>query len=146
MLFVWLLFILALLLEGVLTTLPLTLVFLLTYIILRKEESIFLIAFVAGIILDMQALRPLGQSSIVLILILFTVLLYERKYEIRSLPFIIFATFFASLLYVFVFGYSHIFWQASICTTIALISFLLHGFLAKPKAAKYAYKQQAKKR
>ena len=96
------LFLLALIIEGVLTSVPLSFIVLLTFFILKRETYIFYIAFIAGIILDMLSIRPIGITSSYFLVVLFAVLLYERKFEIQTIIFVALASFFGSLGFLFI--------------------------------------------
>ncbi len=132
----WLLFVIAIFFEGTLTTLPLTLIVLMCLMITKQKEMFFLIAFSAGILLDYVAFRPLGLSSIFFIGVLFVALLYERKYEINSFPFILFASFFSSLLYLVVFQASNIFSQAVVSMVFAAGLYWIYRIASKPHSKK----------
>lgn len=92
LLFVVLLF-LSLFLEGTVTTLPLVVVLLLLLMINRREGVVFVLAFISGLLLDILRLQTFGGTSLFLLCFLFLVLLYQRKYEIDSLPFVMIAAF-----------------------------------------------------
>src|SRR4051812_14231819 len=101
----------ALLLEGTITTLPLVLVCLLCLGISRRDVVTFFIAFFVGFFLDVFTLHPIGKTSLFFVIFLFLVSLYQRKYEINSVPFVIVASFIGSLLFLWVFGQKNIFFQ-----------------------------------
>ncbi|MBI2430574.1 MAG: hypothetical protein HYV39_01000 [Candidatus Levybacteria bacterium] len=102
------------LLEGSVTTLPLTFCLLLIFYIFQKDAVIFPISLLAGILLDLLLVRSIGISSIFFILFLFIVFLYERKFEIETVPFVFFASFLGSLGYLWIFGYKDILLQAGV--------------------------------
>lgn len=109
--------------EGTLTTLPLVLIFLLCITVVKKSTLLFFLAFISGLFLDIFTLHPLGMTSIYSLCFLFLVLLYERKYEITSYPFIIVASFVGSLGYLVLFGYKDVLLQAGISILVALVLF-----------------------
>ncbi|MEK7573492.1 MAG: hypothetical protein AAB531_03635 [Patescibacteria group bacterium] len=119
MIFLVLLFLLSLVLQGSVTTIPLVLVLLLNLAIATKKTSVFLIAFLCGVVLDIMLSNPLGQSSIFYLLILATVFLYERKFDVQTFPFVFISSFSGSLIYLIFFDGRFIFLQA---ITSALIS------------------------
>lgn len=96
----WLLLIFVIFTELTYTDLPLTLIFILILAVMKRGEWIFILAFFAGIILDIFSLRSLGQTSIFFLLFVFLVLMYERKYEISTLPFVMITSFFGSFFYL----------------------------------------------
>src|SRR5579859_116016 len=102
--FLFFLLIIATFLEGTVTTLPLVLICLLCLTIFFRNLYLFIAAFFVGILLDAFALRELGETSIFFLLLIFLILLYQRKYEINSYPFVLIASFVGSLLYLLLFG------------------------------------------
>src|SRR5882672_9795610 len=102
-------FFIALFLEGTVTNLPLVFVTLIVLTIAMRNLFLFVLAFFSGIFLDTFALRPLGETSIFLLLCVFLMLLYQRKYEINSYPFVFLASFVGSLIYLLTFGYINAF-------------------------------------
>jgi|ERR1035437_5131136 cell shape-determining protein MreD len=115
---------LALILEVTLTTIPLLFLILLCLIVLFKEKWLFIAAFVLGALFDLLLLKTLGTTSAFLVLFLFLVLLYQSKFEIATGYFVIIASFFGSLLFLFISGYTHlIIIQAILSSIIALVLF-----------------------
>lgn len=113
-------------LEGTVTTLPLVFICLLCLTILIRSSLIFFVAFFAGILLDAFALRSIGATSIFLLLAVFLILLYQRKYEINTFPFVLMASFLGSLLFLILFGYAHVFWLAIVS---AIVASLVYGII-----------------
>ena len=111
--------------EGAVTTLPLILIFLLCATILRKEHSLFPIAFFAGLLLDLLQVRPVGSTSIYFVICLFLVLLYQRKYEIDSYPFVAASGFLASFGFLLFFGGGNIFLQSVLSSCFAVLLYAL---------------------
>ncbi len=89
--------------EGVYWQIPITLIFLLIFFIQTRSNGIFFSAFVAGLVVDVLRVDLIGLRSMFLILFLFVVALYERKFEIRSLPFVFTASVLGSSLYLLIF-------------------------------------------
>ena len=73
------LLIIALILEGTLTALPLVFICLLCLTILMRDQRIFFIAFITGIFLDAFSLRPLGETSIFFLFVVFLIFLYPNN-------------------------------------------------------------------
>ncbi len=95
------------LLEGFLTTIPLVwVILLLGYVWFQKP--FFFYAFMAGMALDLFAVNPLGFRSVLFIGMLLIVTLYERKFEIVTLPFILLASFSGSVVFLWIFNYNEI--------------------------------------
>ena len=112
-------------LEGTLTTLPLVFVCFILLTILLRSPIMFLLAFLAGILLDTFALRALGGTSIFLLTAVLLIMLYQRKYEINSYPFVLISSFLGSLLYLIIFTYQNVFLLAGLSSFIAVILFAI---------------------
>ena len=110
-------------LECVATTLPLLLVFTSIILILRRKLWVFGLAFFGGLILDVLRVHELGVTSIFLVVWLFLVLLYERKYEIATIQFVLASSFFGSLLYLWIFGYKDMLMQAVVSSMVSVALF-----------------------
>lgn len=122
-------------LEGTMTTLPLVFLCLLLVTIFMRNLFLFILAFLAGIFLDAFVLRPIGEASIFLLFIVFLILLYQRKYEINSYPFVMIASFFGSLVFLLLFGYGHAIEQAIISAIIAVFLFIIFRLNIKQVAS-----------
>lgn len=109
--------------EVTLTTLPLLLIIVTVLVILYRDIWVFGAAFLGGIILDSATVRPLGATSMFLVCWLFLILLYERKYNIDSVPFVVVSSFFGGLIFLYVFGYETILLQSIIGSLLALLLF-----------------------
>ncbi len=119
------------LLESSLNVVPLTLLFLLCFTLAQQSALIFPVAFIAGILLDILSVRPLGETGLFYILFLFFILLYQRKYEITTVPFVFFTSFFGCLLFFLIFGFSNLFIQLFLSIVLAILIFLTGSFLRK---------------
>jgi cell shape-determining protein MreD len=108
--------------EGTVTTLPLVVVLLLLLMINRRDGVVFILAFVSGLLLDLLRLQPLGETSLFLLCFLFLVLLYQRKYEIDSLPFVMIAAFIGTV------GFGLV-WSDQEIVVEAIVNALLVAFL-----------------
>jgi cell shape-determining protein MreD len=118
------LLLLALFLEVSLITIPLIFLVLLCFVVIFRENWLFPLAFIFGILFDLLSFKTLGVTSAFLVLILFLVLLYQSKFEITTGYFVIIASFLGSLLFLFLQGYTHlIFVQAVVSSIIALSMF-----------------------
>ncbi len=78
------------------TTLPFFLGFVLVLFITYRSRAIFLLAFVVGLLFDIMTLHPIGLTSLMLLIVLFLASLYQRKFELRTYPFVFFASFFGT--------------------------------------------------
>ena len=115
----------AVLIEGTVISVPIVLAVLLLCYILKRKSSIFILAFVSGIMLDVFGVRTIGASSLFFILFIFLVMLYQRKFEITTYPFVFFSSLVGGSVYLWVFGYNHVVEQAVAGSIIALLMFML---------------------
>lgn len=90
-------------LEGSITTLPLGLLTLILYAVCSKKEVVFLFAFIAGLLVDIMQLRSVGSTEIFFLVNLLIIFLYQRKFEISTLPFTVVALFISSWIYLSIF-------------------------------------------
>ena len=93
-----------------------------------RNLFLFILAFVAGMLLDVFALRQVGQTSIFLLLIVFLLLLYQRKYEINSYPFVLISSFVGSLVFLLLFGYGNVIVLAVLSSVIGVVLFGIRRF------------------
>lgn len=120
----WLILLISVFAQSSVTTIPLVLNVLLVYYIVKKESWVVGAAFFSGFLLDIITLGHLGKSSVFLIIFLFIVMLYERKFEIQTVTFVFFASFFGSLAYFFVLGQSVVVFQAISSALLESVFFL----------------------
>jgi cell shape-determining protein MreD len=111
-------------LEATFTTFPLVFLILLIISIILKKTFIFPIAFFMGLLLDALSVRDIGSESIFFLVFLFLVFLYQKKFEIDTLPFVFLSSFLGSFLYL-IFSNTHNFLvlQSLVCGFLALIFF-----------------------
>ena len=121
----FLLLILSLFLEGTKTIVPLVVVCFVCMVTIMRSSFIFFLAFLSGIILDVFALRTIGGASIFLLIFVFLMLLYRRKYEIYSYPFVFISSFAGSLLFLLLFGYQNSLVLAILSSMIAFLLFVM---------------------
>jgi cell shape-determining protein MreD len=121
--FLLILLLIAIIFEGTVTAIPLALVCLLSLTIVRRDWMVFLVAFFAGILLDVLTLRPLGGASAFFLTFVFLILLYQRKYEIYSYPFVWTASFLGGIVFLMIFGYDNVFLRAVGCAIIGSVVF-----------------------
>src|SRR5579859_4109628 len=107
--FLFLLLFIALILESTITTMPLVLIILFCAIIVFRKSGVFVLSFFSGLILDSVTLQTLGKSSIFFLIFLTAALLYGRKFEVQSIPFVFLFSFLGSTMYLWYFGYQYIF-------------------------------------
>lgn len=122
-------FLLSFLLEASVTTLPLVFLTLLCFSILTRKEWIFVIAFIAGVVLDALSFRLLGESSLYFIGCIFLVFLYQRKFEIATKHFVFISSFVGSLGFLLLFSYGNLIILQAISS--AIIGTLIFLFLKR---------------
>lgn len=124
----------SIILEATVTSIPLIFVILLELIIISKQWYVFALAFISGVIVDSLLLRPIGETSIFLLSFLFLVLLYQRKYEIYSIPFIVISSFIGTSIYLLLTQGDYVILQSLICAFISLVLFLGVSLLSHTSA------------
>ncbi len=122
-LLILILLIAALMLESSVTTLSLIIPIIVVATVLLKDSVVFLLAFVFGILLDILTFKMVGLSSLFLTFLVFLILMYERKFEIKTPSFIIFSTFFSSFIFLLIFQRGNIIVQSLFSTLIGFILF-----------------------
>jgi cell shape-determining protein MreD len=124
--FALVLLLLALVFEVSLTTIPFIFLVLLCLLVIFRENWLFAMAFIFGLLFDFLSFKTVGISSLFLVLILFLVLLYQSKFEITTAYFVAIASFLGSLLFLMLQGYTHsIILQAILSSIIGLLLFKL---------------------
>lgn len=120
------------LLQACLTTLPLVVLFFLNAAVVAKKTWIFPASFLTGLVLDVLLLNPMGKTSLFLLIFLFIILLYDKKFDIQTFPFVFLASFIGSLIYfIAILHIPNIFTQAIISAVISTLSFFLLVVLNK---------------
>lgn len=99
-LFLLFLFLLAVVLEVSVTTIPFIFLALLFLTILYRNYWVYVIGFSLGLLLDILGFRSLGLTSTFFLVFMFLVLAYQAKFEIFTLPFIFISSFLGSFLYL----------------------------------------------
>jgi cell shape-determining protein MreD len=128
------LLLLALVLEVSLITIPFIFLVLLCLMVLLKENWLFILAFIFGLLFDLLSFKTIGVSSSFLVIFLFLVLLYQSKFEITTGYFVLIAAFLGSFLFLFLQGYMHlIIVQAVASSIIGLLLFKTMQKLSKSK-------------
>jgi hypothetical protein len=119
------LFFLAILFEATFVQFPLTIILLLLLFVFKKTSDIFAYAFLTGLILDILQVRDVGIMSLFLITFLFLVSFYDKKYEIKTAPFVIIAGLTGSLLHNLLFRQQFHIFSSVLMTVVAGIGFIL---------------------
>ncbi len=131
MIFLSIIFLLVIILEGSFISIPFALLFLLFLVLKNREPWVFVLAFFSGFLLDSLYLRSFGATSIFFLIFLFAVTLYEKKFEIENLSFVIIASFIGTFFYFSLFGNFFVIQKALFTSLIVLLPY---KFLIKPRA------------
>ena len=109
--------------EVLFTTAPLVYALLIAFFIRTKSLILFPLGFFFGILLDVLSLRVYGLTSMVFVVIFFLIHLYERKYEVTTVPFVFVSSFFGAMLLLSLYGYSNIFPQSIAVAVVGVVFF-----------------------
>lgn len=137
MIYISVLLILSVLLESSVTSIPLVLIAILIGAVTLKKNEMFLLAFLAGMLLDMLTLKTMGISSLFFVLYVFVIYLYRRKFEIENLNFVLAFSFIGSLLYLLFTGSGLSISQSIVATLISGVSFYVFQTTNK-KSVRYS--------
>ncbi len=121
--FLIILILISVLLQASVTTLPLILLLFLNAAVVSKKTWIFPISFLTGFALDALLLNPLGKTSLFLAIFLFIILLYDKKFDIQTFPFVFLSSFIGSFAYFIAFQIPNVFTQAIVSAVISTLSF-----------------------
>jgi hypothetical protein len=110
----------ALFLEGSLFAFPLLLSVLVVLLISYRSGWILLLAFLGGIILDVLLFQGIGGRSIYFLGFLLLILLYDKRFEIQTLPFLIGSVILSVTGYLLVFGHRVIVVQEIVAVVVSL--------------------------
>ncbi len=135
--FLGLLLLIFVFLEGTVTTLPLVFVLLLSALILKRRRLVFYAAFISGLLLDLLTVRTIGSEIIFFLLFFYLVLLYQKKYEINSYPFVLVSSFVGSYLFLLLFGYGNVLAQSAVSCIVAIVLFTVGRFGKTEKRKTY---------
>lgn len=117
--------IVAILLEATIITVPLTLLIIIFTAVIFKNNDVFYLGFLSGLLLDILTLGTIGLTSAFFVLFVMLIFLYQKKFEIESLSFITISSFSGSVIYLFLTSSSILIPQAVLATFIMFSSFLV---------------------
>lgn len=137
MIYISLLLIISVILESSVTSLPLVLLTILIGAVTLKRNEMFLLAFLAGMFLDMMTLKTLGISSLFFVLFISLIYLYRRKFEIENLGFVIAFSFLGSFIYLIISGTGFALFESIVSTALAAVSFYIFQITNK-KSVRYS--------
>jgi|SRR3989344_1856338 len=115
----------SIILESSLTTIPLVLILLLNFTVASRKTSVFAIAFVCGILIDIMLGNTIGKTSIFYMITLLIVFLYERKFDTQTFTFVFIASFLSSLFYLVIFEARFVLLTALISAVLGITFFWL---------------------
>lgn len=116
-------------LEGTFVAMPLVLALLIVLQIAYRSGVVMITAFLAGIFLDALLFRPLGQSSFFFLSFLTLLVLYERRFEVQTYPFLLGSVVAGTTVYLVFFESRAFFVQVVATLVLSLILFVI--FLRK---------------
>ena len=117
------LLLIALFLESSATSLPLVLLVLIPLTVIYRNYTVFILAFIFGIILDIFTFKTVGISSLFFISVIFLILIYEKKFEINTSYFVILASFLSSFFFLLFLGNSNIIAGSLVSVLIGVLIF-----------------------
>lgn len=129
----FLLIFIGILLEATIINLPIVFNIVLIFYIFNKNSLVFLIAFISGVVLDILLINHVGLTSLLLVVFLFLIYLYERKFETKTINFVLFSSFIGSLVFLLVFKSTYLFMQAISSSVFSVLLFLIFNFFEKKK-------------
>lgn len=130
----------AVLIEATFTTIPLSLLLLINFLVLEKKSWVFIAAFLTGLMLDILTLRFLASTGLFFIIFLYVINLYEKKFETANIYFVLFSSFLGAFLYLNIFKISIVLPQALISAILGVVIFYLFTLLTKEKNLDYKYR------
>ena len=122
-------FLFLIILSGI-TSLPLSVAFVSSVSVIYKNPMLFFIVFLLGLFLDLLNLRYLGQTSLFLVILVLLIWLYEKKFETKTVTFVLISTFVGSILYLKIFE-SSIMFLTSLANSF--FAFLVFKILVRSK-------------
>lgn len=123
-------------LESTIITVPLALLIIIFAAVTVKNNDVFILAFLGGLLLDFLTLGTIGLSSAFFVLFVTIIFLYQKKFEISSLNFIALISFLGSIIYLFLTNSNHLISEAIVATFLMISSFFVFKKTIK-KPAKY---------
>lgn len=117
--------------QATFISIPLPLAVLIPAVVIYKKSWVFILATISGFFIDALTFKLVGITSITLVMFLFLIMLYQKKFEIINLPFISCVTFISSFIYLLIFHYHYIFLASIINSAVAVILFICLYFIAQ---------------
>lgn len=121
MLFFIIAIVLSVFIESTLIQIPILLSVLLFLTLIYENPASLLIAFLAGVILDILMVRSIGSSSLFFLLYFFLVIQYGRKFEIKSNLSVFIFSLIGGGIYAFIFNYDNFIFQAVVTAVFSVL-------------------------
>lgn len=129
-----------LLLETTIIKIPLMLCLLLVLFVRFKAVDVLVMALILGILYDVLMVNIIGTRSIYYLTTLLLVLLYDRKYEINTIYFVIISSFIIGVINSFITN-SHLLINSLLTIILSIFLYKKIIYLSKNIASrKTAYK------
>ena len=116
---------LSVLLEGTFFAAPLVLSVLIVLQIMYRSGFVMLAAFFSGLFLDSLLFRPLGQTGLFFLSFLALLAVYERRFEVRTYPFLFGSVAIGTLLCLVFFAWGNVFAQFFIALLYSVLLYVL---------------------
>ena len=123
-------------LESTIITVPLTLLIIIFSAVTLKNNDVFILAFISGLLLDILTLGTIGLTSAFFVSFVMLIFLYQKKFEIESLSFVSMSAFIGSIVYLFLTNSNHLVPESLFATFLMFSSFFIFKKTIK-KAEKY---------
>lgn len=114
-------------LESSIESVPLTLAWLTSIAVVYHTRFTYILAVICGCIMDSLSFHPVGGRSIYFLFVTWVVFLYERKFNIQTIPFVFIVTTISTLFYTWIFGYHFIIALSLVNGIAATLFFFLHN-------------------
>lgn len=119
------LFLFSLIFEGTFVSVPFFVVSVVLTAVIFRSQRMIVTVFLLSILYDVITLSQIGQTSMFSLLLIVLILLYERKFETKTLPFVFFMSLIASSLYLLLFGSYAFFIQLAISVLYGTVAFFI---------------------
>jgi hypothetical protein len=110
-------------LTSGISTIPFAIGLLVISTVLSKKSWVFFLALGLGLFLDLITIRSLGYASLAFTIFVFTLFLYERKFETQTTAFVFFSAFLGSAIYLIIFRNQSIFLQSLVSSLLTTLIF-----------------------
>jgi cell shape-determining protein MreD len=115
----------SIILESSITTIPLVLILLINFAVASRKTSVFIVAFLCGLLLDILLGNNPGVTSFYFVTLISIIYLYQRSFDIQTFPFVFISTFIGSFLYLMIGESRFVLAEAILSSVISVIFFWL---------------------